>query len=83
MLGGTKSALTATQKQLSALYRQAGHAYTPRQVWERMGATPMIGQNDVPGETFSLDVTEPGFALGYVFDIVLRGPAETAMETPK
>ena len=25
--------------------------------------------------TFSLDVTEPGFALGYVFDIVLRGPA--------
>ena len=24
--------------------------------------------------TFSLDVTEPGFALGYVFDIVLRGP---------
>jgi protocatechuate 3,4-dioxygenase, beta subunit len=32
---------------------------------------------------FSLDVTEPGFALGYVFDIVLRGPAETPMETPK
>ena len=30
---------------------------------------------------FSLDVTEPGFALGYVFDIVLRGPAETPMET--
>src|SRR4051812_3081109 len=32
---------------------------------------------------FSLDVTEPGFALGYVFDIVLRGPAESPMETPK
>jgi protocatechuate 3,4-dioxygenase beta subunit len=30
---------------------------------------------------FSLDVTEPGFALGYVFDIVLRGPGETPMET--
>ncbi len=29
---------------------------------------------------FSLDVTEPGFALGYVFDIVLRGPLETPME---
>jgi len=28
-------------------------------------------------------VTEPGFALGYVFDIVLRGPAETPMETPR
>lgn len=30
--------------------------------------------------SFSLDVTEPGFALGYVFDIVLRGPAATPME---
>jgi protocatechuate 3,4-dioxygenase beta subunit len=29
---------------------------------------------------FSIDVTEPGFALGYVFDIVLRGPAATPME---
>lgn len=32
---------------------------------------------------FTLDVTEPGFALGYEFDIVLRGPAETPMETPR
>jgi protocatechuate 3,4-dioxygenase beta subunit len=31
--------------------------------------------------TFSLDVTEPEFALGYVWDIVLRGPAETPMES--
>jgi protocatechuate 3,4-dioxygenase beta subunit len=30
---------------------------------------------------FSLDATEPGFALGYVFDIVLRGPLGTPMET--
>lgn len=29
---------------------------------------------------FSLDVTEEGFALGYVFDIVLRGVAATPME---
>ncbi|HWT30134.1 MAG TPA: protocatechuate 3,4-dioxygenase subunit beta, partial [Propylenella sp.] len=29
---------------------------------------------------FSLNVTEPGFALGYVFDIVLRGPQATPME---
>lgn len=29
---------------------------------------------------FSLGVTEEGFALGYVFDIVLRGPKETPME---
>ncbi len=31
--------------------------------------------------TFSIDATEPGFALGYVFDIVLRGGAATPMET--
>ena len=31
--------------------------------------------------TFSIDATQPGFALGYLFDIVLRGPQETAMET--
>jgi protocatechuate 3,4-dioxygenase beta subunit len=30
---------------------------------------------------FELDVTEPGFALGYVFDIVLRGAMQTPMET--
>ena len=29
---------------------------------------------------FSLDVTEPSFALGYVWDIVLRGRGETPME---
>ncbi len=29
---------------------------------------------------FSIDVTEPGFALGFVFDIVLRGPLATPME---
>jgi protocatechuate 3,4-dioxygenase, beta subunit len=30
--------------------------------------------------TFSIDVTEPSFALGYVFDIVLRGRNETPKE---
>ncbi|MGH6903546.1 MAG: protocatechuate 3,4-dioxygenase subunit beta [Geminicoccaceae bacterium] len=30
---------------------------------------------------FSIDVTEPEFALGYVFDIVLRGQGATPMET--
>ncbi|WP_207481454.1 protocatechuate 3,4-dioxygenase subunit beta [Arenibaculum pallidiluteum] len=29
---------------------------------------------------FSIDVTEPSFALGYVFDIVLRGASATPME---
>ena len=30
---------------------------------------------------FSIDVTEEGFALGYVFDFVLRGPRATPMES--
>lgn len=30
---------------------------------------------------FDLSLTEPEFALGYRFDIVLRGPGETPMET--
>lgn len=29
---------------------------------------------------FSIDITEPEWALGYVFDIVLRGPEATPME---
>ncbi len=29
---------------------------------------------------FALDATEPGFALGFEFDIVLRGPDQTPME---
>ena len=45
--------------------------------------------NGVPDEAarerliaaFSIDVTEPGFALGYTFDIVLRGREATPMET--
>ena len=29
---------------------------------------------------FSLEVTQPDYALGYVFDIVLRGPKATRFE---
>ena len=29
---------------------------------------------------FSIEATEPGWALGYTFDIVLRGRAATPME---
>ena len=32
---------------------------------------------------FSMDLTEEGFALGYQFDIVLRGPKATPMETTR
>jgi protocatechuate 3,4-dioxygenase beta subunit len=44
--------------------------------------------NSVPAEArdrmisrFSLDITKPEWALGFEFDIILRGPKQTPMET--
>jgi chitinase len=54
MRTGIRHALQATNAQLVTLYANAGVTLTPRQVYERMGATPMIGRNDVAGETFSV-----------------------------
>jgi chitinase len=54
MRTGIEHALVSTELQLATIYRVAGVQLTARQVWEHMGATPMIGRNDVPGETFSL-----------------------------
>ena len=39
------------------------------------------GARDRLVSRFSLDVTQEGYALGYEFDIVLRGRNETPMET--
>ncbi|MGI9424346.1 MAG: protocatechuate 3,4-dioxygenase subunit beta [Hyphomicrobiaceae bacterium] len=43
-------------------------------------ATPEGARDRLIGQ-FSLDTTEEGYALGYEFDIVLRGRNETPMET--
>jgi protocatechuate 3,4-dioxygenase beta subunit len=43
-------------------------------------ATPE-GARDRLISAFSLDATQSGFALGYAFDIVLRGRHGTPMET--
>lgn len=48
------AALPATHAQLGALYGNAGQAMGPATVWRHVGATPMIGQNDVAGEVFGL-----------------------------
>jgi protocatechuate 3,4-dioxygenase, beta subunit len=42
-------------------------------------ATP-AGSRELLVSRFSIDVTQPGHALGYVFDIVLRGRGATPME---
>lgn len=49
-----ESALTHLGGQLSSLYRGAGLKVSTAQAWQRMGATPMIGQNDTPAEQFGL-----------------------------
>jgi chitinase len=51
----SKHALDATASQLSTLWDDAGLDLPPGGVWELMGATPMIGLNDVTSEIFTLD----------------------------
>ena len=55
MLEATTGALTAVQRELKILYGRAGTELSNAAVWSRIGVTPMIGQNDVPDEVFSLD----------------------------
>jgi len=55
MLAATKSALEATATQLADIYRGKGVNLDESQRWAMLGATPMIGQNDVAGEIFTLD----------------------------
>ncbi|TFC88911.1 glycosyl hydrolase family 18 [Cryobacterium sp. TmT2-59] len=48
------AALKAGHRQLGALCARAGTDLTDATLWSKIGATPMIGQNDVPSEVFSL-----------------------------
>ena len=49
-----EDALNATAKQLATVYPQYGIKLSTRQIWQRLGATPMIGQNDQQGQNFSV-----------------------------
>ncbi|MEU8236162.1 chitinase [Actinoplanes sp. NPDC048967] len=55
MLELSTRALESTHHQLSDLYLRLGVQLTSPQVWSRIGATPMIGQNDVDAERFTVD----------------------------
>ena len=48
------SAAEATHGQLTGLYRAAGTELGSGTVWRKIGLTPMIGQNDVADEIFTL-----------------------------
>jgi chitinase len=47
-------ALESTHRQLRALYQLAGTELSDQTLWRKLGATPMIGQNDNPKEALSI-----------------------------
>lgn len=51
MFTGAKLALEALNRQIVETWP----ALTPAQAWRRMGATPMFGDNDVGGQTFTIE----------------------------
>ncbi|HLG60302.1 MAG TPA: carbohydrate-binding protein [Ktedonosporobacter sp.] len=67
MASAAESALIQTERQLGVLYQLAGVYLNDATLWAKMGATPMIGQNDTPDEVFTLaDATELNqFALSH------------------
>lgn len=52
------SAAEAAHRQLTGLYRDAGSELGSETVWRKIGLTPMIGQNDIAGEIFTLKDAE-------------------------
>lgn len=74
MLELTTRALGSTHRQLSDLYLRLGVKLTSPQVWSRIGATPMIGQNDVDAERFTV-----GDARGLASFAVEKGLGRVSM----
>ena len=54
VLQASESAVVAVQRQLGILYKQQHVSLSQGTLWSKVGATPMIGQNDTNGEVFSL-----------------------------
>jgi chitinase len=50
----SENAISNAQRQLGVLYDRAGTHLSDPSLWAKIGATPMIGQNDVEKEIFSL-----------------------------
>ena len=55
MFEASKKALIETHRQLTVLYQLAEINLDSTSIWRKIGATPMIGQNDVLAEVFSLN----------------------------
>jgi cellulose synthase/poly-beta-1,6-N-acetylglucosamine synthase-like glycosyltransferase/chitodextrinase len=54
MLQLAENALYATHAQLARLFPRYGIHLSAQQIWQQLGATVMIGQNDVPAENFTV-----------------------------
>lgn len=54
LIQASEGALTALHRQLDALYLERKLSLSDKTLWGKIGATPMIGQNDTKGEIFSL-----------------------------
>ncbi|MGO9582025.1 MAG: chitinase [Acidimicrobiales bacterium] len=63
MLGDIEKSASAAEAQIAAEMRRYGVIETDAHVWQRMGVTVMIGQNDVAGERFS--VTDAQGLVGF------------------
>lgn len=55
MLPATTAALEATARQIAAIYGDVGVSLDESERWGKLGATPMIGQNDIDGEVFTIE----------------------------
>lgn len=55
MFNASQSALTQTHRQLGILYKKANIQLSDRTLWSKIGATPMIGQNDISNEVFTIN----------------------------
>lgn len=55
MSENSTKALIQTHRQLGILYQQADIWLSSSTLWQKIGATPMIGQNDIAEEIFTLD----------------------------
>lgn len=54
MIQASESALIQAHRQLGILYQQAGIYLNSGTLWSKIGATPMIGQNDESNEIFTV-----------------------------
>lgn len=51
----SRKALLESHRQLNILYRNENIFLSSQSIWAKIGTTPMIGQNDIAGEIFTLD----------------------------